>query len=63
MKKPYITSIEKNKNGAYIVKYFDGYDHNKRMFLFYTKKSALKAVKDELGIRRNSQPIYDLGII
>lgn len=63
MNKPYIISIEKNKNSAYIVKYFDGYDYNKRMFLFYTKKSALKAVKDELRIKRNPQPIYDLGII
>ena len=59
MCKPYIKQISKRDDGSLIVDYCDGNAHKWQIFYFYSKRDALRKLRQELGIKRNPFAIRD----
>ena len=59
MSKASISSIERRKDGSLLINYWSGGAYQFRIFYYYTKRAALRELRQELGIKRNPSPIRD----
>lgn len=57
--KAYITKVGYRTDGSLIIDYFDGKSYRWKIFYYYSKKEALRKLRQELGIKRDVYPIED----
>jgi|LSQX01.1.fsa_nt_gb hypothetical protein len=59
MTKASISSIERRKDGSLLINYWSGGAYKFQIFYYYSKRDALRKLRQELGIKRNPSPIRD----
>ena len=59
MNKPCINYIERRRDGSLLVDFWDGRVYKYRIFYGYSKREAIQATRNFLGIKRNPSKIRD----